>query len=288
MLRNSGSRRAGLILICALSASAAEPDLTARQVIQRIQKAVGVPWNANTVDTFKAGNPDTKVTGIATTFAATFDVLQRAAASGKNLIIAHEPTFYNHLDNLDEIPAGDPVLAAKLRFIEEHHLVVFRFHDHWHSRNPDGILQGMTEALGWTAYRTPNESLFIVPETTLDHFAAAIREKLKIKTLRVIGDPGLRISRVALLPGADSSRSQIQLLERRDVDVLVIGETREWETVEYVRDAGTEGRKKALIILGHVPSEESGMDTCAQWLKTVVPGIPVEFIPAREPFWTPR
>jgi putative NIF3 family GTP cyclohydrolase 1 type 2 len=284
--------RPGLILfipVLALAASAAEPDLTARQVIERIQKSVGVPWNAKTVDTFKAGNPDIKVTGIATTFAATFDVLERAAAGGKNLIITHEPTFYNHLDNLNEIPAGDPVLAAKQRFIEEHHLVVFRFHDHWHSRNPDGILQGMTEALGWTAYRTNTAAnVFVAPETNLDHLAATIREKLHIKTLRVIGNPGLKISRIALLPGAAGSRSQIELLERDDVEVLVIGETREWETAEYARDAGAEGRKKALIILGHVPSEESGMDTCAQWLKAVVPGIPVEFIPAGEPFWTPR
>jgi putative NIF3 family GTP cyclohydrolase 1 type 2 len=278
-----------LIAILALSASAAEPELTARQVIERIQKSVGVPWNAKTVDTFKAGNPDTKVTGIATTFAATFDVLQRAAASGKNLIIAHEPTFYNHLDDLNEIPSGDAVLAAKQRFIEEHHLVVFRFHDHWHARNPDGILLGMTESLGWTAYRTsaaPN--LFVMPEMTIGHLAATIRDKMHIKTLRVIGNPGMKISRIALLPGAAGSRAQIELLERDDVDVLVIGETREWETTEYVRDAGTEGRKKALIIMGHVPSEEAGMDTCASWLKTIVPGIPVEFIPAGEPFWTPR
>jgi len=55
-----------------------------------------------------------------------------------------------------------------------------------------------------------------------------------------------------------------------NVEVLVIGETREWETVEYTRDAVTEGKKKALIILGHVPSEESGMLECARWLKIVL------------------
>jgi hypothetical protein len=35
--------------------------ITARQVIERIQKNVGVPWQGQTVDTFKAGNPDTRV-----------------------------------------------------------------------------------------------------------------------------------------------------------------------------------------------------------------------------------
>ncbi len=69
--------------------SAQDNRLTAWQVIERIQKNVGVAWRSQTVDTFKAGDPDTKVEGIATTMMATFDVLRRAAASGKNLIITH-------------------------------------------------------------------------------------------------------------------------------------------------------------------------------------------------------
>ncbi len=51
-----------------------------------------------TVDTFKAGDPDSRVNGIAVTMMATLDVLQRAAAHGDNLIITHEPTFFDHLD----------------------------------------------------------------------------------------------------------------------------------------------------------------------------------------------
>src|ERR1035441_1162039 len=63
---------------------ASAADLTARQVIDRIRANVGVPWAEKTVDTFKAGNPDTPVKGIATTCMATLDLLQRAAAAGKN------------------------------------------------------------------------------------------------------------------------------------------------------------------------------------------------------------
>jgi putative NIF3 family GTP cyclohydrolase 1 type 2 len=276
---------AALVPLIVLTASAAEPQMTARQVIERIQKNVGVPWSGDTVDTFKAGDPDTKVTGIATTFAATFDVLQRAAASGKNLIIAHEPTFYNHLDKLDEIPPGDRVLAEKRKFIEDHHMVVFRFHDHWHRHRPDGILEGMTSALGWADYRSKTApNLFVMPETTLDGLTNSIRDRMQIARIRVVGNPAMRLTRVALLPGAAGSRGQMELLEREDVDVLVIGETREWETVEYTRDAVSEGRKKALIIMGHVPSEEAGMDECARWLKTFLTGIPIEYVPAGEPF----
>ena len=106
---------------------------------------------------------------------ATFDVLQRATASGANLIITHEPTFYNHLDVFTEIPQkeNDPVLAEKLAFIKEHHLVVWRFHDHWHRRAPDGIEAGMTHALSWEAFQDKqNQYFFTIPETTLEKLAS--------------------------------------------------------------------------------------------------------------------
>src|ERR1700686_1665228 len=109
--------------------------LTARQGIESIQAHVGVPWRSETVDTFKAGDPETRVTGIATTMMATYDVLVRSAAAGKNLIITHEPTFYSHLDRTDAFEKErDSVWAEKERFIKEHQLVVWRFHDHWHLR----------------------------------------------------------------------------------------------------------------------------------------------------------
>jgi putative NIF3 family GTP cyclohydrolase 1 type 2 len=276
-----------LVLIALCSAQAAD-SLTAAQVIERIRKNVGVPWHEPTVDTFKAGDPNTKVTGIVTTFAATLDVLQRAAASGKNLIISHEPTFYNHLDQTIEFE-NDPVYKAKRQFIAQHGLVVFRFHDHWHARNPDGILEGMTDALGWRKFRSPsNPHLFAVPEQTLDRVAFDAATRLKIKTARVVGDPKLKVTKIGLLPGAAGEEAQVKLLEMDDVEVLVVGEAREWETVEYTRDAMTEGRHKALLILGHVPSEEAGMDECARWLKTFISEVPVEFMPAREPFWRPN
>ena len=88
---------------------AADSPLTVGQVIERIQKNLGVPWRTPTVDTLKAGTPDTPVQGIATTMMATFDVLQRAAKAGRNFVITHEPTFYNHEDTTTAFSAGPRV-----------------------------------------------------------------------------------------------------------------------------------------------------------------------------------
>ncbi len=258
-------------------------------MINQIQKQTGVAARPDTVDTFKAGDPDTPVTGIAVTMMATLDVLKRAAAEGKNLIITHEPTFYNHQDTTAALAdLHDPVLAEKEQFIRDHHLVVWRFHDGWHARKPDGIQEGMTRALGWQSLQKPNEPhLFRHPEVTLDALATELKTKLKIRVLRVVGMSTMPVSDIAMMPGAADSLSQMKLLQRDDVQVLIIGETREWETVEYVADAVTEHKPKALIILGHIPSEQAGMEECTRWLRTFITNLPIAFVPAAEPFWAP-
>ncbi|HLZ90239.1 MAG TPA: Nif3-like dinuclear metal center hexameric protein [Candidatus Acidoferrum sp.] len=294
---SNGSIRAGIALFFALasvaanSAAAQAKKLTAREVATRIQAHVGIPWMAETVDTFVAGDPDTEVKGIAVTMMATLDVLQRAASAGQNLIVTHEPTFFNHHEKIDdlELKENDPVLAAKRAFIREHKLVVWRFHDHWHRMKRDGIETGMARALGWESFQdSGNQYLFAIPETDLGHLAGDVKSRLGIRVLRVVGDPMLKVKKVAVVPGASGFTKETRALEIDDVQVLITGEPREWETVEYVADAVTEGKPKALIILGHIPSEQAGMEEATQWLKTFVSEVPVEFVPAREPFWEPK
>lgn len=278
-----------LAAMAAISPLLAQNKPTARQIVERIQKNVGVPWTTPTVDTFKAGNPDEPVTRIAVTMMATLDVLEHAAAAGANLIITHEPTFYSHLDTLTQLEnQHDAVLAAKQKFIQDHHLVVWRFHDHWHARKPDGILLGMVHALGWEKFQNPqNQQLFTLPETTLDNLATEIKRKLDIRVLRVVGDPQLKVTKVGFLPGAAGSERQIQLLERDDVEALLIGEVPEWETIEYVADAATEHKHKGLILIGHIKSEQAGMEECTRWLKTFITDVPVQFVATPELYWQP-
>src|SRR2546425_3517777 len=68
--------------------------LTAGQVIERIKDHLGVPWRGGPTDTFKSGDIDSSVQGIATTVMSTVDVIKRAAAARKNMVITHEPTFW--------------------------------------------------------------------------------------------------------------------------------------------------------------------------------------------------
>ena len=281
---------AGTTLLLPARARAQVERLTAREVVARIKANIGVPWAEQTVDTFKDGDPETQVTGIAVTMMATLDVLQRAAAAGANLVISHEPTFYSHLDQLEPFEqANDAVTAAKRAFIRDKKLVIVRMHDHWHRRKPDGIETGMIRALGWERYQRPeSEFLFTMPVMTLNDLASSIRSRLGAATLRVVGDPTMRVTKVGFAPGAAGFPAHLLALRRDDVEALVIGETREWETVEYVDDAVAAGMRKALIIVGHIPSEQAGMQELATWLEPLVKGTPVTFIAAKEPFWSPK
>ena len=279
---------AGAGLAAARPLSAQDGTVTARQIVERIQKNVGIPWREQTVDNFKDGsNPDAPVTGIATTMVATFDLLHRAEAAKRNLIIVHEPIYYSNTDDPKDL-ASDPMFRLKRDFVASNNLSVFRFHDHWHGRKPDGIIEGMATGLGWKKYQNPdNARLFLLPETTLKALALEIREQLKVRAVRVVGDPQTRVSRAAFNPGSTGLNLVMRYFSGTDVDVLVCGEPGEWNAVEYARDSIAAGKKKGMIILGHDMSEERGMEECARWLKTFVTEVPIEFMPAGEAFWPP-
>ena len=279
------SRRSFLAATATLAVAQEARALTVGQIVERIRENVGVPWRAETVDNIIVGSADMPVKGIAATMMATLDVVQRASALGRNFIITHEPTFWEHQDTTTALP-GDPTVEFKSNFMREHNMAVFRFHDHWHARRPDGIATGMMQELGWEKYAAPDgRNRFLFPSMTLAALAADIKGKLKPATMRIVGDPKLQVSRIAASWGYNSREGGIRTLVREDVDVLVAGEAREWEVVEYAQDIIASGKKKALILIGHVASEQAGMKYCASWLKGFVTEVPIDFVPAAEPFW---
>ena len=96
--------------ICSCSLGAQK--LTAGEIINRIRTNVTCEWSDETVDTYKSGGSDDEITGVATTFLSNLDVLKRAKAQGLNMVITHEPTFYNHFDHIEPYE-NDPILQEK-------------------------------------------------------------------------------------------------------------------------------------------------------------------------------
>jgi putative NIF3 family GTP cyclohydrolase 1 type 2 len=256
--------------------------MTADQIVTRIKEKLAeqkIAWRAQTVDTFKAGKPETEVRGIATTGMATFDVLRRAAKAGRNFVIAHEPTFYNHQDDT-AVLQGDATYTAKQQFIADHQMIVWRFHDHAHALRPDPLVAGSARALGWTQYASPaNPRLHVVPQTTLRALAADVARQLKGRAIRVAGDPEMQVSRIMLGPGWG-----VPALTP-DFDVAVGGEMPEaGGNTEYALDAIALGQAKGVIVLGHMLSEDFGMKEVGDWLRGFLTDVPIDWIAAGEPF----
>jgi putative NIF3 family GTP cyclohydrolase 1 type 2 len=263
-----------------------ETPMTAQQVIAAIIKNTGAATIPNTVDIIKEGDPQTPVKGIITTMFATMDVLKEAVAKNCNLIIVHEPLYYNHLDETSQLQ-NDPVFIEKKKFINDNKLVIWRFHDYIHSMRPDGIETGMVARLGWENYLVKGTSnKFLMPETTLNDLLKNLKKTFPKNAFYVVGKPDMKVRNISMAVGAPGSAWHIRLLEDKNVDVVLAGESQQWETYEYMRDAVAQGRNKAIIFLGHINSEESGMEYCAQWLKDFIKNIPVTYIECGPSFWS--
>jgi putative NIF3 family GTP cyclohydrolase 1 type 2 len=271
---------AGSAVLAVPPAFAQRASLTAQQLAERIQRNLGAPWQP-------PGDLTTPVKGIATTAMATMDVLTRAAKANINLIVTLEPTFFGHLDAQPASNPNDPVYLAKKTFIEKSALMVWRFTDPWRARKPDPFATGLANTLDWRKHQVADDVLhYDLPAGTLAALAKTLQQRLKARAgIRVLGDPQTRIRRVALLPGISPLAATMKNLP--DADVIVAGETREWESVEYAADTVASGQKKGFVMLGRILSEDPGMKVCAEWLKALAPEVPVQWLPTGDPYWRP-
>jgi len=216
---------------------------------------------------------------VVSTFLASYEVIEKAVALDANLIVTHEPIFYNHLDESEWL-RGDSVYEAKRRLIDDQRVVLWRFHDYLHMLRPDATVMGLVEALGWTTRTSPEKPYFCrIPPTTLRGLVRRLKRRLDLDTVRIVGDGSMNVRGVLLSVGAPGGRAQIDACRDDKVDVLVCGEINEWEISEYIRDARRLGQRKALIVIGHAESEEKGMEWIVPWIQERLPGTPVTFVP---------
>ncbi len=259
--------------------------MTAREVVELIKKSSNAPWNERSSrDTFKAGNPDVTVKGIAVTMMTTFGMLKRAQAAGLNMVITHEDTFWNDRDDTKDL-TDHPLYKLKTGFVVRNDMVVWRDHDNMHAMKPDYTVVGSLRSVGVeggeNAVMAPR--IYTVPETTFGEFAAQVKRLTGSRALRCVGDPKARVSKILLGPGYATPRMTAE------ADVVIGGEQQEADgfsdNVEYVLDAASLGMAKGVIMLGHVVSEEPGMEDFGNWIRTFIHDIPIQFVPAGEPYW---
>ena len=258
---------------------------TVKQVIDIILKEIPNAPFPKTVDQLRSGSMEQEVTGIVTTMFPTIEVIERTAKAGANFIIAHETPFYNNQDETDWLQQDD-AYRYKIGLLDKYKIAIWRFHDYWHSHKPDGIIMGNLIKLGWEKYFDANTPRLLTLPTamSLKSIVSLAKERLGIPSVRVIGNLKQDCKTIYMAFGYMDSRMQIAAIQQYKPDLILSGETREWETVERVRDGQLMGQKTALLVLSHSVSEEAGMEYAAKWLQPKVPGVKITHIASTNPF----
>lgn len=227
-----------------------------------------------TCDCFKCGNADRELKKAAVAMFATHDVIKEAVEFGAELLIVHEPLYYNHWDS--ERP--NKIARIKEKYIEDSGLTIFRFHDYAHARTPDLIFDGEMRLLalkGHAEGRSYAHTSFVLdePMTALE-LAKLAEKKLGAKHVRIAGcidKPGTRIS---CSFGAAGNVAE----ELENNDFYICGEVSEWCDCELVRDYAQFGCNKALIVLTHEVSERAGMQLLTDELSQKYQDIEFKYI----------
>lgn len=267
------------------------------EVIERI-RASHEPQEESTCDVVKCGDPEQECTGILVTCFASVDVIREAIKRHANLIVVHEPLFWNHEDETHWITESK-VFREKMALLKRGNIVVWRDHDYIHGGAPmemgrtlpDGIFCGIAQELGWERYAVNSELkplVFRIPATDAQTLGQMLKEKLGLNGIRIIGDKTAEVSTVFIcehLSGNERDLKKIERIEREGADAVLPLEIVDWTLCAYVRDCCQLGEKKVVYNLGHFNLEELGMKYLAKKIPELVDhAVPVSFLNSGDSF----
>jgi putative NIF3 family GTP cyclohydrolase 1 type 2 len=255
--------------------------------LDRHMRQVGtwVDWE-HTVDTFKAGNSETEVRGIAVAWQSQWPTLKAAHAAGCNLFVTHEPTYYVHRDD-DPSAFDDKDTAAKRAWLEDTDMVVYRCHDVWDVMPAHGIRDSWARGLGLLGPPLAADDhgwygLYHVAPQTVQELAQNLAARVSAigqDQVQVVGDLTRTVERLAIGTGAACrvpAMAQLQDDTGRSPDALLVTD----DGMSFWRDGSWAlDRDLPLLVVNHATAEEWGMQSLAEYLQVHFPGVPVQHFP---------
>lgn len=244
-----------------------------------------VRWE-QTVDTFKAGDPDVPVRGIAVAWQSQWPTLKAAHAAGCNLFITHEPTFYVHRDD-DPGPYQDPQLDAKRAWLEQTGMVVYRCHDVWDVVPEHGVRDSWARGLRLEGPPLAEDErryygLYRVQAQPLRALACSLAARVSDigqGHVQLVGDGERIVTHLAIGTGAACRVPAMAALRTPGgaaPDALLVTDDgmRFWADGSWAID-----RNLPLLVVNHATAEEWGMRSLAAYLQAHFPGVPVQHFP---------
>ena len=235
------------------------------------------------VDGFRAGDGDAEVRGIVVAARASTTVLQKALSLGANVVISREAFLGDSQDRPVNKP--EPALAEKISLIEKNGLAVLRLQDPRVGPVGMAITTAYPEAIGLRNHRRDvnlaDGLIYSIRPSRVIDLVRKTKAVLPTQTVRLVGDPQMAITGVAVATESSRPNALAPLISRPEVNVLIAGEVHETETTAYVMDAIAIGQRKALLLVGSIAKEEPAARNLADWLKSITT-VPVAYVPSNE------
>lgn len=233
---------------------------------------------ATTVDRVIAGNAETEVGRCLVSWMPSFRALRHMVERDVRLLVCHEPAFWNHRD---EQPANDAGIQAKLKFIQDHKLVVLRNHDCW-DRWPDvGIPWAWASFLGLgskpvTVGANGYQHRYDIDPVPLEAFARQVAERCKgigEPLVQVTGNASRLVSRIGIGTGCVCN---IAAYQQMDCDCSIVCDDGScyWAGIQRAEDHG-----HPVIRVNHGTAEEPGMVTLTEYMNAHLGGLRAEHLP---------
>lgn len=252
-----------------------------------------VNWD-DTVDTFKAGDPDAEVESIAVGWMSYTWALERAVELGCNLFVTHEGTYYDHEEEPireNHPPSVVELIDEKQAFIEEHDLVILRCHDLWDQYPLIGVPDAWGRHLGFVADEVPTEEMSVLPTAfgqgdyyrvyevsertareAARQIASAVRD-VGQDAVELLGEGSTPVSRIAIGTGAITPFRH--LFDVYDPDMVVCSDDgfTYWRDGHVAVDAGV-----PVVVVNHATSEVRSIALLAEHLDSAFSDVPVHHV----------
>jgi putative NIF3 family GTP cyclohydrolase 1 type 2 len=231
------------------------------------------------VDRIIIGDPDTPVQKIGTAWMPYWSTCKEAVRQGVNVLVVHEPTFYDHWDlsnnpwSISESPSPgqqemQETIDKKMKWITENGLVIIRCHDVWDKIPDKGIPYAFGNALGfdnediirkdtyYNVYRTDP-----APAIDVARMIASKLEAVGQPGVAFYGDENHMIRSVGVGTGCICNPIEFMHLAP-DLFIAIDDSVQTWVQTTWAEDTG-----KPLVVVNHGTSEEFGIRLLNEQLK---------------------
>ncbi len=245
------------------------------------------PWvdPENTVDTVKAGDPCKSIHKVGVCWYPGLENLQAAVDLGCELLVTHEPTWWDHYDRPGGWRDRGPGLE-KTKLLDESGLVVARLHDTWDNWPQIGIRDSLARGFGFDRFVGEDETrwraTYEIESMSLRDFARFVASKvapLGEDAVQVLGDPEMIVRRPSIGVGCLGPAEDMIALGS-DVLIVCFDGASYWRDRERFAAQGV-----GVVTLEHGTTEMWGIESLARYLGDTWPELEVHYLDQHRRAW---